>query len=272
MAFLLLLLAGLLMPVTAQTPAPPANAPAYTADSVVNLAADIPNWFAPNTFVAIFGSNLANASIGLTASDTAGGILPTILPGTNVRVIVNGLATYIYYVSPTFVELLLPVGLGPGPATLQLEVNGIAGPAVGINLGDVAPVLVTQDEVTPVGEETLLAAHANGSLVTPNAPAAAGETIFLFATGLGQTNPLQVEGQVPLYPAQLANLSGFSVLMNGTPLDPASVSYAGIMPGNAGGYAIILTLPNPLPHNPEIRIAAGAAGTLSPSQKFLDTQ
>ncbi|MGD1073789.1 MAG: hypothetical protein ABSB15_27065 [Bryobacteraceae bacterium] len=270
MSILLLLLAGLLMPAWAQTAAPPANAPFYTADSIVNSAADIPNWFSPNTFVAIFGTNLAYTSVGLTGSDIATGVLPTILPGTNVRVLVNGLAAYPYYVSPTFVNALLPVGLSPGPATLQLEVNGIAGPAVTINLSGVAPVVVTQDEVTPLGETTVFAVRPNGSPVTTTAPAMPGETIYIFATGLGQTNPPQIEAQNPLYPAQIANLSGFSVLMNGTPLDPRLVSYVGILPGDAGCYGVIVTLPNPLPHDPEIRVAVG--GSSSPAQRFLDTQ
>lgn len=270
MGLLLVLLAGLLMPAMAQTAAPPANAPTYTADGIVNSAADIPNWFAPNTFLAIFGANLAFSSSGLTASEIASGVLPTILPGTNVRVLVNGLPAYMYYVSPTFVNVLLPVSLGPGPATLNLEVNGIAGPTVTINIGAVAPVLATQDEVTPVGEMTLLAAHATGLVVTPSAPAAPGETIFLFATGLGQTIPPQAEGQGPIYPAPLANLGGFSVLMNGSPLPASSVSYAGILPGNAGIYGIILTLPSPLPHDPEIQVAVGSS--TSPPQRFLNTQ
>ncbi len=252
------------------TSAPPANAPFYTADSIVNMAADLPNLYAPNTFVAIFGTNLAHTTASLSLSQTVSGILPTTLPGTNVRVIVNGLAAYPYYVSPTFVSVLLPVGLGPGPAALTLEVNGIAGPTITVNLSAAAPVLTTQNETTASGAATIWAAHADGTVVNQSAPASPGEAIFLFATGLGQTNPPMVEGQVPLYPSQIAAKSSFSVLVNGTPLDTTQVPYVGNFPGNAGVYVIVVVLPNPLPHNPEVRIAVGNA--ISLPQKLLATQ
>ena len=263
----LLLAAGT---VSALAQNPPANAPFYTSDSIVNMAADVPNWYAPNTFVAIFGTNLAHTTAALTPSLTVSGILPTILPGTNVRVIVNGLPAYPYYVSPTFVSALLPVSLGPGPATLQMEVNGIAGPAVAINLTAAAPVLTTRNETSAAGASELWGAHADGTAINQASPAAPWEAIFLFATGLGQTNPPMVEGQLPSYPSQIASYSSFSVLVNGTPLDPSQVFYVGNLPGNAGVYVIVIVLPNPLPHNPEIRIAVGSV--LSAPQKVLATQ
>ena len=262
MRAILFLLAGL--PAAAQTPGPPANAPSYSAASIVNTASDTPDWFTPNAFVAIFGTNLANSTAALTASNTAGGILPTILPNTNLRVIINGLAAYIYYVSPGMVNVLLPAGLTAGPATIQLELNGIAGPAVAINLRDVAPVVVTADGTSVWG------VHGNGSLITPAAPAMPGESIFLFASGLGQTTPPQLSGIVPGYASLLKNFTGFAVWINGSQLDPSLVGYVGILPGAAGVYEVVVTLPVPLPHNPEIRMSAGAAMSLP--QTILSTQ
>src|ERR1700679_2564688 len=116
MRVLLLLLCGL--PAMAQTPGPPANAPTYSAASIVNTASDTNDWFTPTAFVAIFGQNLANVTAGLNASETASGTLPAILPGTNLRVTVNGLAAYIYYVSAGMVNVLLPANLTAGPATI----------------------------------------------------------------------------------------------------------------------------------------------------------
>jgi uncharacterized protein (TIGR03437 family) len=234
------------------------------------MAANVPNWFAPNSFVAIFGSNLATTTTSLAASQPGTVILPTTLMGANVRVIVNGLFAYPYYVSPTYVSALLPTGLGPGPAKLQLEVNGIAGPAVTINISAAAPVLTTQNETTDTGASTLWAAHADGTVINQASPAAPGEAIFLFATGLGQTSPPLVEGQAPLYPGQIVALPSFSVLVNGTPLDASQVPYVGDLPGNAGVYVIVVVLPNPLPHNPEVRISVGSA--ISLPQKILATQ
>jgi len=58
-----------------------------------------------------------------------------------------------------------------------------------------------------------------------------GEAIF-FSLGLGQTNPPMVSAS-SRYPSQIAGYSSFSVLMNGTPLDPSQVS-TWATSGNAG--------------------------------------
>ncbi len=263
MRFLPLFFAWLL-PISAQTPAPPANAPTYSAASIVNTASDTNNYFTPNAFVAIFGENLAYATAGLTSSETAGGILPTVLPGTNLRVIVNGLAAYIYYVSPGMVNVLLPANLTAGPAGIQLELDGILGPLVPITILDVAPVVVTADGTSVWG------VHDDGTLITPTLPAQAGESIFLFASGLGQTTPQQLAGVVPGYASLIKNFTTFAVWMNGVQLDPNLVGYAGILPGAAGVYEVVVTLPDPLPHNPEIRMSLGASMSLP--QTILSTQ
>ncbi|HEV2198410.1 MAG TPA: hypothetical protein VGR73_01215 [Bryobacteraceae bacterium] len=249
---------GLLAPALAQTPPaqPPANAPWYSAATVVNTAADLPNWFAPNSFVAIFGTNLAYTTQALNLADIASGILPKELPGTNVKVVVNGISANVFYVSPQFMNVLLPTALGPGPATLQLEVNGIAGPAITINLQPTAPAVVTADWKTVFG------VHANYTLITADAPARPNEWIFFFASGLGQTNPPLISGQMPLYAAQLKDLADFGVWIDGVPLDPASIHYAGVLPGAPGTYELIVTLPATLPHNPAFRVSAG--GVMSP--------
>jgi len=269
MSLYLLLLAGLLAPLAVQTSAqtppaqPPANAPWYSAATIVNTAADLPDWFAPNTFVAIFGTNLAYTTQALNIGDIASGILPRELPGTNVKVVVNGISANVFYVSPQFMNVLLPTALGPGPATLQLEVNGIAGPAVTINLQPTAPAVVTADWKTVFG------VHPDNTLITANAPARPGEWIFFFASGLGQTNPPLVSGQIPLYAAQLQDLADFGVWIDGVPLDPALIHYAGVLPGAAGTYELIVTLPATLPHNPQFRISAG--GAMSPPTIILNT-
>ena len=227
-----------LLPVLAQSPGPPANAPTYSAASIVNTASGTRRTGStPNAFVAIFGQNLAYVTTVLNClGDVPAGSCPTILPGTNLRVIVNGLAAaYIYYVSPGMVNVLLPANLTAGPATIQLELNGIDGPLVSINLRAVAPVVVTSDGTSVWG------VHDDGTLITPSAPAQPGESIFLFASGLGQTTPPQLPGIVPGYASLIKNFSTFAVWINGVQLDPNLVGYA-VLPGAAGVYEVVVTL------------------------------
>ena len=126
-------------PLLAAGPVP--GVPFYTADSITNSAAAVAGSYAPNTFVTISGLNLAYTTRAIASSDIAANTLPTALGGTGVRVLINALPAYLWYVSPTQVYLLIPSFLTPGAATIQLEVNGVAGPAVQILLNATAPGL-----------------------------------------------------------------------------------------------------------------------------------
>jgi uncharacterized protein (TIGR03437 family) len=121
-----------------------------------------------------------------------------------------------------------------------------------------------------VDARTVVAAHADGSLVTQGAPGHGGEVIVLYASGLGPTAPPAIKDQIPKAAAPLAQMSDFKVLFNGSAVDPARISYAGVAPGYAGLFQINVKLPDTLPSNPEIRIGYG--DQLSPAQRFLPIQ
>jgi uncharacterized protein (TIGR03437 family) len=248
------------------TEAAPPIAPVYSADSIAHSAANVTNWYAPNTFISIYGQNLGFTTRTISITDISGGTLPTALPGTGVRVLINSIPAYMYYVSPSQVNVLIPYLLAPGAATLQLEVNGVAGPPVQILLRDTAPGLFTQADNT-----TVLAVHGDWTLVTEENPARKGEVIILFATGLGQTNPTTISGQLPQGARQIRDKLNFQVWLDSAALDASAIDYAGVMPGYAGVYQINVALPSEnLPHNPEVRISTGSL--ISPAQKFLPTE
>jgi uncharacterized protein (TIGR03437 family) len=58
-------------------------------------------------------------------------------------------------------------------------------------------------------------------------------------------------------------LSDFQVLLDGNPVDPGNIAYAGIAPGFSGLYQINVALPATTGSNPEIRIAIGPAVSLA---------
>jgi uncharacterized protein (TIGR03437 family) len=246
------------------SPAATPGAPYYTAASIANSAASVAGLYAPNTFVTIYGQNLAYVTVAISSDDIHGGMLPTSLIGTGVTVLINNLGAAIYYVSPGQINVLIPANLAAGPATLQLEVDGLAGPAVTIMLGATAPAMFQLDAVT------VLATHADYSLVTAAAPAQPGEEIVLYATGLGTTIPPAEYNQLPPSAAPLAAGVNFQVLLNGSPVDPRDILYAGAAPGFAGLYQINLILPANTPPNPEIQI--GTSAQLSPPSRFLPVQ
>jgi uncharacterized protein (TIGR03437 family) len=240
------------------------TAPVYSADSIVNSASGVAGFFAPNTFISIYGQNLSRVTRAITSDDIRSGILPTALGSTGVRVLVNQIPADLWYVSPTLVNLLVPTLLIAGPATLQLESDGVAGPPVSITLGALAPALWQLDATT------VLAVHLDGSVVSAGSPAKGGEVIVLFATGMGPTVPAQIPNQVANSAAQIAAKSDFTVVLNGTGVDTSKILYAGAAPGTAGVYQINLMLPENVPKNPEIRI--GTSDRMSAAARMLPLQ
>jgi uncharacterized protein (TIGR03437 family) len=240
------------------------SGPYYTAQSIANSAAGVPGLYAPNTFLTIYGTNLAYTTASLTASDISGGTLPTVLPGTGVQVLINNVPADIYYVSPTQVNLLVPTSLVPGPAMIRLVVDGLAGPAIAISLQNAAPGFFQSDATTVLG------VHLDGSTITTASPAKGGEIVVLFASGLGPTNPAAIPNQIPQAAASVTPISSFSMLINGAVVSPQQILYAGVVPTFAGLFQINVQLPVNTPANPQLQI--GYAGTFSPVGRVLPLQ
>ena len=231
----------------------PAEAPIYYAESLVNSADNQSGWLAPNAIATLYGKYLAYNTATIASTDIRGGVLPTVLPSTGVRILVNGLPASPFYVSPSQINFLIPSNLLPGPATVQLVIDGLAGPPVSVRLGSAAPALFQLDQ------QFAIATHANGSLITSSAPARPGELVVLYATGLGQTVPPMGYLELATAAATLKEADSFQALVDGATVDRTAIAYAGITPGCAGLYQVNLTLPAATGANPEIRIAVGEA-------------
>ncbi len=227
------------------------EAPTYTAAGLVNAASSQPGALAPNTLATIYGKDLAYATRAMAPGDISAGALPTVLAGTGLRVLVGSIPAVIYYVSPGQVNLLIPGLLSPGPADLQVVLNGVAGPAVRVELADAAPALFL------LAPEWAVAARPGGGIVGPDSPAQAGEVVTLYATGLGRCAPDPPYGRVPTAAARLERLADFDVLLNGEAVNREAILYAGVAPGFGGLYQVNLALPADTPANPEIRLKLG---------------
>ena len=144
----------------------------------------------------------------------------------------------------------MPASLLPGQTNIVLVRDFIATPTAQITLLDAAPALFADNS-------TVAAQHADGSLISPDAPARPGEAIVLYGTGLGRTDPTQIDGSVPRSLAPIILLNQLQVLLDGQPVPPENILYAGITPGSAGLYQINLRLPMDIGATPEVRIAVG---------------
>jgi uncharacterized protein (TIGR03437 family) len=233
-------------------------APSYSAATIVNTSNQAPGPYAPNSELTIRGTGMAYSAYSITLADIAGGNLPTALSG--VQVFVDGSPAPLFYVSPTQINFLMPPNQIAGPVTVWVALNSIAGPQVSLTLQNVAPALFP----SPLDPGYAIAQQWPAySLIAPATPVRPGGIVILYATGLGVTEPYPaLPTEIPTYAGLIEHIATFQVFLNGTPLDPAQILYAGICPGWAGLYQIDLVLPSDAPPNPEIRVAIGARVSL----------
>jgi uncharacterized protein (TIGR03437 family) len=214
---------------------------------MVNASNYTPGPFAPNSIVSIFGTALSRSSQGLTADVILNNTLPEELNST--RVYVMDSPAPLLYVSDGQVNFLVPGNQLDGDVKVRVVREGVTGPEITVTLVDAVPALFQ----TAAGYA--IAAHLDNSLIAPGSPAVAGETIVVYACGLGMTSPNPAPGAIPQSAAVIQRLSDLKVYLGGTAVDPASILYAGVTPGSAGLYQLDLVLPNSLDTDPEIRVA-----------------
>ncbi len=222
-------------------------APVVTA--VNNSASGAPG-ISGSSLITIQGSNLSKSTRGWAAPDFMGGNLPTQLDG--VSVMVNGLAAYPNYISPTQINIVTPDDSTTGP--VLVTVTNSQGTSKGFTAfkSEPMPAFFT------VGSKYISATHANGTPVGPTSlgsnftPAAPGETIQLYGTGFGAV----------VTPAGGAILTAPSMLVNQVTVTfdgfPAAVSYAGL---TANGLdQVNVTVPTGLFADSDVFVQATVSG------------
>jgi uncharacterized protein (TIGR03118 family) len=238
-------------------------APVVSANAIGN-AADIQSAIAPNTFISIFGANLAPVTRNWTTTDFAGVNLPTSLSGVSVTV--NGKPAFVYYISPKQIDVLTPVDTATGPVDVVVSNNTMTSATVSVNMQQFSPALFLLKD-----GKSIAAVHAAGGVVGAAAlypglstPARAGETIALFGTGFGQTNPTVASGQIVTASATCVNTPVVSFA--GT---PAQVAYAGLV--SAGVYQFNVVVPGTVAAG-DIPVTISMGGSTSAAGAIITVQ
>jgi uncharacterized protein (TIGR03437 family) len=180
---------------------------------------------APNSWVEIKGSSLSPA--GDTRiwqnSDFVNNQLPTSLDGVSVTV--NGVPAYVYYISPTQVNILTPPNAISGSVPVQVTQNSVISANFMVQAQAESPSFFVFG-----GGPYIAATHVNGSYLGPaslypglSTPAQPGETIVMYANGFGPTSTPVVSGSE----MQGGTLSPMPVIVIGGVT--ATVKYAGLV-------------------------------------------
>jgi uncharacterized protein (TIGR03437 family) len=166
-------------------PAPPA-APEFTSAGVVNAFSGQTGPFAPGEIVSIFGSRLGPAAGEAASVDPASGRLPTRLGGVSVRF--NLTAGPLYFARAEQINVQIPYELA-GQTEATLTVN-YGGGAATVRL----PLAATHPGLYP------RIFNQDGSVNSPQNPAAPGSIVVLFGTGQGVTSPASPTGALATDP------------------------------------------------------------------------
>jgi uncharacterized protein (TIGR03437 family) len=175
--------------IQAQTQTPK---PTIAAGGVVN-AAGLGNAIAPGTWVSLFGTSLSAITRAWRDADFQNGRLPTSLDGVSVTI--NGKSAAVAFISPLQINVLAADDTATGLVPVQVKNS----------LGSSDSVLALEQTAAPALFQLRAAtanyaagAHADGSYLAgpalvqqgiPGTAAKVGETIVLFGTGFGATQP-----------------------------------------------------------------------------------
>ena len=227
---------------------------------VANAEGENPT-LAPNTWVEIKGVNLAPTGDSRIwqGSDFVNNRLPTNLDGVSATV--NGKSAYVYYISPTQVNILTPPDAMSGPVQVVLTNQSTASNSFTAQAQALSPSFFVFDGTHVIGT------HLSGGDIGPTTlypglttPAKPGEIVVLYANGFGPTSAPAVSGSETqsgtLSPLPLITVGGVA----------ATVQYAGLV--YPGEYQFNVVLPASL-GNGDQPIMATYNGVSTPSGALI---
>lgn len=240
-------------------------APSISANGIVN-GASFQQEIVPGSWATIEGTNLS-AVTDTWANYILDGVLPTQID--NVSVMVGGESAWVYYVSANQINFIVP----PLP-------NGSTQVVVTTSSGSSAPVSATVAQFGPAffawPNNQVVATFQNFSYAAASGtfsgvtttPAKPGDTIILWGTGFGPTNPTPPEGQETPSNQTYNTATLPTVTVNDV---SATVYGAALAPGFAGLYQVAIQVPASL-GNGNWPVVATIGGASSPSGLLLTVQ
>ncbi len=195
----------------------------------------------PGEWITIYGANLAAAPV------TWSGDFPATLGGTTVTI--DGKSTYIWFVSPTQINLQAPDDSTLGPVSVVVTTSAGTATAT-VNLAQFAPsfslldgnhvagiILRADGSGTYGGGSYDIIGPTGNSLGYGTVAAKAGDVVELFGVGFGPTSPAVPAGQALTEAAATTN--AVQITIGGASVKPL---FAGLTA--AGLYQINLIIPN----------------------------
>lgn len=214
---------------------------------------------APGDIITISGQYFAAAPVSTTTFPVS-----TTLAGT--QVLFGGATLPIIYADPGKILAIVPYTLAPN-AQYQMIVgrnSAISGPvqvAVAPAQPDILLVDNTENQSVATGVWNQLTSGTAFNLASaaPSSPLSAGQTLTVFCTGLGAIDQTLPAGAAAgLTPINAVNSVTLTIGGQNVP-----VNFAGLVPGYAGLYEVIATVPSGLQSGTDIPLTISVAGQTS---------
>jgi adhesin/invasin len=209
---------------------------------------------APGSLFSVFGTGLAEGFVQAPTTP-----LPNEL--ADLALVAGGREAPLLFASPGQANAQLPVEVPAGTTTQIVARAGqrLTSP-VEASVADAGPGIFV--ESSAVGPFRARALNQDFSLNSVMNPAHAGEFIFVFFTGVGETDPLAATGQAaPLDAPSFGKLAAAATIGG----QPATVSFAGLAPGFVGLAQANVLIPQGVATGPDVPIVIRIGGQISNS-------
>ena len=225
--------------------------PAFSSTNPVVQGATFQPGIVSGSWVTITGQNLATATRTWWPDEIVGDTLPVEID--HVLVTVNGKNAAVYYVSPTQLNVQAPTDTTIGPVNVQVTRDGATSAVIQADYVAASPGFFT---FSANGKNFVAGVHLDGAYVGDIAgtvPATPGETIELFATGLGASPGGVAPPVTPLTPLPSVTIGGVA----------ATVQFAGLT--YTGEWQLNVVVPQVSAGEQSITIGYGGATATVPT-------
>lgn len=164
--------------------------PYIITECVLNAANNTGGGVAPGEIVTVYGAGIGPQD--LTMGQVEDGRLSTVLAGT--RVLFDGIAAPLLYSSAVQSGAVVPYGVsGKQAVTVQVEYQGAVSDPLLVPVFPMRPAIFTRNGLGN-GQGVML--NDDGSLNSPDNPAARGSILTMYMTGQGLSSPALADGTI----------------------------------------------------------------------------
>jgi uncharacterized protein (TIGR03437 family) len=198
---------------------------------------------APGSYISTFGSDLSDSSQAETTTS-----LPVSLGQVSVSFDGGGksLPGHLHFISPGQVNVQIPWEYqGQSSVTMKVTLYGyLWGPPITVPLATYSPGVFAVTD-------------AAGAAITASHPAKRGDTIVIYANGLGPVDTPQTSGDPASTTKLVGTTAGPVVTVGGA---AATVQFSGLAPGFVGLYQVNVAVPANAPTGTQpLKLSIGGA-------------